>query len=68
MNKVGDRDGYGGQLRRLSTGAKKQTDFLYGFADPEVIQQQVCCDTVDGSEILRSPVDMAKYMQISHYL
>ena len=24
-----------GQLRRLSTGAKKQTDFVYGFVDPE---------------------------------
>lgn len=26
-----------GQLRRLSTGAKKQTDFVYGFVDPEVV-------------------------------
>jgi len=30
-----------GQLRRLSTGAKKQTDFLYGFADPEVVVNQM---------------------------
>ena len=26
-----------GQLRRLSTGAKKQTEFVYGFADPEAL-------------------------------